>query len=308
MSLRLALLNGLLRCIAKPRLARLPEPASARLDLERAARWLLRRPPFVLALDLALAPGLGASSIRSGRARDAAAVVLYLHGGAYLAGAPRTHLAMLARLARLARVEVIAPDYRLAPEHPFPAALQDALAAWDALLARGHAAGRVVLGGDSAGGGLALALLARLCARGTPPAGLFAFSPWTDLTGSGESLRENAARDPLLTAARLPEVARLYLQGHPADDPDASPLFGAFPGCPPVLLQHSETEILRDDTLRMAAKLRAFGAAVTVQGWSHTPHVWQMFDGYIPEARAALEDAARAIGAMLAPARRSISN
>lgn len=299
MSLRQAVLNGLLRAVAKPRLAQLQDPAGARLDLERAGRYLLRRPPNTLALDLVLAPGLAGLSIRSGPVQDPGAVVLYLHGGAYLAGSPRSHLPMLARIARLAQVEVIAPDYRLAPEHPFPAALDDAEAAWNALMARGYSPSRVVLGGDSAGGGLALALLARLCQRGTPPAGLFAFSPWTDLTGSGASIAENAAKDPMLTAARVPEVARMYLQGHRADDPGASPLFAAFPECPPVLLQYSETEILRDDAARMAVALRRCGAEVTAQVWPGAPHVWQMFDGYIPEARAALNGVARAIRVML---------
>lgn len=299
MSLRQAALNLVLRVFARPRLARMQAPAGARRDMERAGRFLFRRPPGIVALDLTLAPGLAALSIRSGPVADPGAVVLYLHGGAYLAGSPRTHMPMLARLARLAQIEVIAPDYRLAPEHAFPAALEDAGAAWDALMARGYCRSRVVLGGDSAGGGLALALLARLCQRGTPPAGAFAFSPWTDLTVSGASIRENAASDPLLTAARLPGIAQIYLRGYRADDPDASPLFGAFPGCPPVLLQHSETEILRDDTLRMAARLRDFGAPVTVQSWPRSAHVWHIFDGYIPEARAALEDAAGAVRAML---------
>lgn len=299
MSLRQAILNGLLHIVAKPRLAHLQDPAGARFDLEMAGRYLLRRPPSTLALDLVLAPGLAGLSIRSGPVQDPGAVVLYFHGGAYLAGSPRSHLPMLARIARLAQVEVIAPDYRLAPEHPFPAALEDAEAAWNALVARGYAPSRVVLGGDSAGGGLALALLARLCQRGTPPAGLFGLSPWTDLTASGRSLVENAAKDPMLTAARVPEVARMYLQGHRADDPGASPLFAAFPGCPPVLLQYSETEILRDDVARMAVALARSGAEVTEQVWPRAPHVWQMFDGYIPEARAALNGAARAIRAML---------
>lgn len=305
MSRRQAALNLMLRLVAKPRLAQVQDPVAARRDMEFVARFLFRRPPLLLALDLALAPGLAALSIRSGRVTDPGAAALYFHGGAYLAGSPGTHLAMLGRLARLARIEVIAPEYRLAPEHPFPAALDDAEAAWDALMARGYAAGRVLIGGDSAGGGLALALLARLLARDTVPAGLFAFSPWSDLTGSGASIRANAARDPMLTAARLPEVAAMYLGVRLPTDPGASPLFADFPGCPPVLVQYSEAEILADDARRMAARLRQFGAEVTEQAWPGAPHVWQIFDGYIPEARAALRAAAAFIHGRLSAPRAS---
>lgn len=297
MSLRLRLLGRLAGLLAKPQMARVIDPDLARGAMERGAVLAFRMPPFVAALPLVLG-GRPALSVRSGPAARGA-LVLHLHGGAHVAGGPRTHLAMMARFARLAGLEVILPDHRLAPEHTHPAALTDSLAVWDELMARGYAPGQMVLSGDSAGGGLALALLARLCARGTPPAGLIAFSPWTDLTGSGASIRENAATDPMLPAERLDEVARLYLGTHAADDPDASPLFAAFPGCPPVLLQCSQSEILRDDSLRMAERLRGFGAEVTVQSWPDALHVWHFFDGWVPEARAALSDAARAARRML---------
>lgn len=299
MSLRLRGLNLALRLFAKPRLTRLRALDVVRRDVERVGGGILRRPPFLCALQLDLGAGLAALSVRAGQVKRPGAVGLYLHGGAYIAGSPRAYLPLLGRLAGLARVEIVAPDYRLAPEHPFPAALQDAEAAWNALLARGYAPENIVLIGDSAGGGLALALLARLCAQGTPPAGLFAFSPWTDLTGSGDSVRTNAARDVMLSAARLPEVVAMVLGPVAAADPGASPLFAAYPGCPPVLLQFSDAEILTDDSQRMAARLASFGAEVTAQQWHGTPHVWQMFDGYIPEARAALRDAAAFIRARL---------
>jgi acetyl esterase/lipase len=299
MSLRLRGLNLALRLFAKPRLTRLRALDVVRRDVERVGGGILRRPPFLCALQLDLGAGLAALSVRAGQVKRPGAVGLYLHGGAYIAGSPRAYLPLLGRLAGLARVEIVAPDYRLAPEHPFPAALQDAEAAWNALLARGYAPENIVLIGDSAGGGLALALLARLCARATPPAGLVAFSPWTDLTGAGASIWENRNSDSMLVAARLPETAQMYLQGAAADDPGASPLFARFPDCPPVLIQLSDSEILRDDGLRMADRLRAFGARVTVQTWVGAPHVWHMFDGYVPEARAALQDAARAMRAML---------
>jgi epsilon-lactone hydrolase len=203
-------------------------------------------------------------------------------------------------------VPVDAPDYRLPRRHPWPRST-DACAVWDALMREGRAPGRIVLGGDSAGGGIALALLARLCAQGTPPAGLYAFSPWVDLTLSGASLRENAEADPLLPAARIGDLVEAIRGGLPADDPRLSPLSAAYPGAPPVLLQAGRTEILRDDTLRMAARLEADGATVTRRLWPDTPHVVQIFGDWLPEAREARAEAAAFVRARLqtaAPARR----
>ncbi|MDP3339046.1 alpha/beta hydrolase [Frigidibacter sp.] len=297
MSRRLALLNAALRLGNKPVLARMKDPVLARAMMERGARWAFLPPPHLLVLDAPLGrmPGL---RISSGQVAPAHAI-LHLHGGAYVAGSPRTHQAMLGRLSRLSGLEVFAPSYRLAPEHPFPAALEDAEAAFAGLLARGYAPGRIALGGDSAGGGLAFALLARLCAAGTVPGFAYGFSPWSDLTGSGESIRTNAAADPMLPAARLADVAQMYLQGQVAGDPGASPLFAEFPGAPATLLQVGSTEILLDDTLRLAKRLRGFGAAVDLQVLPGTPHVCQLFDGWVPEARMALRAAAAGIRAGL---------
>ncbi|GGH49730.1 alpha/beta hydrolase fold domain-containing protein [Frigidibacter albus] len=297
MSRHLGLLNTALRLGTKPALARMRDPVLARAMMERGARWMFRAPPHLLVLDAPLCgvPGL---RISAGRVAPGHAI-LHLHGGAFVAGSPRTHQAMLGRLSRLSGLEVFAPAYRLAPEHPFPAALEDAEAAFAGLLARGYAPERIALGGDSAGGGLAFALLARLYAAGTVPGFVYGFSPWSDLTGSGESIRRNARADPMLPAARLADVAQMYLQGHPAGDPGASPLFAEFPGAPPVLLQVGSTEILLDDSLRLAERLRGFGAAVDLQLLPGVPHVCQLFDGWVPEARAALRVAAAAIRAGL---------
>lgn len=298
MSLRLRVLSFGLRRVAKAWARRVHEPEQARRDTRRAAGWAFRNAPLSTILPITLG-GRAGLSVRSRQVEDRAARVLYLHGGGHLAGSPRTHVALLTWLARDCRCEVLAPDYRLAPEHPCPAGLDDAEAAWNELVACGTPPEKIVLAGDSSGGGLALALLARLCARGTRPAGLLAFSPWTDLSGSGASVRENAAREAMLEASRIPEVAGYYLAGQDPRLPDASPLYAAFPNCPPVHLQCSDTEILRDDSLRMADRLREFGADVTVQCWPDAPHVWQMFVGWAPEARAALRDAGRAVRAML---------
>lgn len=304
-SLRLGALNLALRLVTKPRLARLTEPAAARREFDLAARFLFRAPPCALWLP-GVVPGpagdLAVLRISAGPV-DRRRVILYLHGGAYVAGSPSTHRAMLARLSLLAGVPVLAPDYRLAPEHPFPAALEDAMAAWRHLYDAGYDPEHIVVGGDSAGGGLAFALVSRLCRAGTPPAAAFGFSVWADLAGRSASVQENARIDPLLPAVRLVDVAGMYLQGHPADDPEASPILADFPAPPPVLLQHSQTEILRDDTLRLADRLRGFGGTVTVQGWPTPPHAWQIFDGWVPEARDALTRAAAFVRAALRPER-----
>lgn len=307
MSLRARIVTLGLRLFTKPRLAKMTDPAELREAMERFTRIALRPAPGSVAMPLDLA-GRSALSIRAGRPREGLAV-LHFHGGVFIAGSPQTHLPMLSRLAKLAQVTVIAPSYRLAPEHPFPAALRDAEAVWEALIAQGYRPENLVLSGDSAGAALAFALLSRLCARGTPPAGAFAFSPWFDLTGASPSVQANAASDPMLAGHRLPEAAQFYLQGHPADDPEASPIFADFPGCPPVLLQTAETEILSDDALRMEEKLRRAGAEVLLQLWPGVPHAWQMMDGLLPESREALRDAARFVTRVLTvPPQRSDGN
>ncbi|WP_343116654.1 alpha/beta hydrolase [Ostreiculturibacter nitratireducens] len=287
MSLRAAATTIALRALAKPLLARIQDPGFARSSFELAARFIFRPAPN--ALYLPAPPGANAGLwISSGRVAPRR-VILYLHGGAYIAGSPHTHREMIARISRRSGLRVFAPDYPLVPEAVAPAAFDAALSAWRGLVAIGYRPSDIVLGGDSAGGGLALALLGRLCAEGTPPAGLFAFSPWTDLTLSGRSLQANAAKDPLLPAGRVAEIRDMVIGSLAPEDPRISPVFARFPGCPPVFLQASESEILRDDTLRMAERLKAEGARVTVDLWPPLPHVWPILYGHIPEAAPALD-------------------
>ena len=297
MSLRLRLLNHASRWIMRPLLRRTKDVFQARRDFERGAR-LQRLPPHLLHLvDRGPVP-LHWISVRR---RHLDPVILFLHGGAYLAGSPRTHLALMARLAQLTRLQVACPDYRLAPEHPAPAAFDDAVAAHARLRAMGYAPDQIILGGDSAGGGIALALLADLCARGQRPAGLFAFSPWTDLAMTGASLQANIAHDTLLPVGRMPEVVDMVLAGFDARDPRISPLYARFDAPPPVFIQVGQGEILRDDSRRMAEVLRQAGGHVTLQEWPNCPHVWHMMDNRLPEARQALRQAADFIGSLLTP-------
>lgn len=301
---RLGILNVALRTVGRPILSRTKTPQAARRDFAFASRVLFRRPPGMAMASYSVPGPAGpicVAQITAGPVREDGAI-LYFHGGGYVAGSAATHSRMLARLARLSRTAVHAPDYRLAPEALFPAAYDDARAAWEGVLAEtGLAPDRIVLAGDSAGGGLALALLADLLARGLRPAGLFAFSPWTDLTLQSPSLEENAGRDAILPRTRVEELVGILLGGADPADPRISPLHATWRDPPPVYLQASRTEILRDDSTRMEAALRAAGGTATVELWPDAPHVWQLFDGWVPEARAALEKAAAFVDARLTP-------
>lgn len=225
--------------------------------------------------------------------------LLYLHGGAYCLGSVASYRAFVAHLAQATRLRTLAIDYRLAPEHPFPAALEDAMAAYRWLLTQGYAPGTLVLAGDSAGGGLTVATLLALREAGLPlPAGAVAFSPWFDLTLGGESVRIRAAQDPMLDAEGLRRCARAYAGDTPLTHPLLSPLFADLRGLPPLLLQVGTAEILLDDTLRLAEAARAAGVAVTVQVWDELFHVFQLLT-FLPESREALLRVAAFVEAVL---------
>ncbi len=288
MSWRLVALDLVLRLREKPYLARETDFARGRARMEReAARFALPRGATRREAPLGALPAMRIDGPADGP------VILWLHGGAYCLGSGRTHSAMVAALAQRAGAAATLPDYRLAPEHVFPCAVEDARAAWEALVAEGAAPGRIVLGGDSAGGGLAFGLLRELLAEGRPgPAAVVAFSPWTDLTGTSASLRSLARRDALIPVRRFAEIRDLYLGGADPGDPRASPAFGRYVGAPPVLIQSSGAEALRDDARLMAARLREDGAAVAHEESPSVPHVWQMYHGIVPEADRALDQAA----------------
>jgi acetyl esterase/lipase len=210
--------------------------------------------------------------------------VLYLHGGGYVSGSPRTHRPLAGEIAHAAGARLLLPAYRLAPEHPFPAALEDAWVAYWWLLKQGVQPGQIVVAGDSAGGGLALALLVALRDAGLPlPAGLVCISPWVDLTLRGASLRANEGRD-YLNAAAIRAVAALYLNGRDAREPLASPLFADLRGLPPTLIQTGTAELLLDDSKRLARRAAAAGVPVELELWENMVHVWHFL--YLFEAKA----------------------
>ena len=297
--MRLGLLITASRLLAKPLLARTATPQQARSDFARMAGFL-SSPPYVLHL-----PGAGVlplHQISVGKVRTDR-VILYFHGGGYIAGSPDTHVGLMGRLSKLTGLRIISPAYRLAPEHPAPAAFEDAVTAHEALLDQGYDPDHIVLGGDSAGGGLALALLGRLCAQGRRPAGLFAFSPWTDLGLTGDSLRRNANVDPIFPAGRISDLVGYVAGNLDPRDPRLSPLYADYSKPPPVLMLVGTTEILLDDSRRMAARLTEAGGTVSLSEYPGAPHVWPLLDGYIPQARAALREVAGFITAAFSPSR-----
>jgi epsilon-lactone hydrolase len=222
-------------------------------------------------------------------ATASSAALLYLHGGAYVIGGPGSHRKLAGQLAHATRRETFFVDYRLAPEHPFPAALDDAVAAFRWLLTQGYAADRIVIAGDSAGGGLALAAAMALRDRKLPlPASLVLISPWTDLTLSGESHASRADADPMLRASWLADSARRYANGRPLTDPLLSPLFGELAGLPAMLIQVGSEEILLSDAERLAERARAGGIAVQFERFDGLWHDFQVHARALPEADRAL--------------------
>lgn len=218
--------------------------------------------------------------------------VLYLHGGGYVGGSPRSHRPLAARLAEAARSAAISLEYRLAPEAPFPAAVDDAMAAYRDLLAQGVWPERMIVAGDSAGGGLALALALALKAEGLPqPAGLFVISPWADLTQSHETYRTKADDDPMITRERLNECAGEYLGQHDARDPLASPVFGDFTDAAPLLIQVGSEEALLGDSLMLAERVGHARVEVRLEVWPEMIHVWHAFGGQLGAARRAIKAA-----------------
>ena len=216
--------------------------------------------------------------------------ILYFHGGGYLVGAPKDYREMVSHIARAAQAQALTIDYRLAPENPHPAAVEDAVAAYRWLLGSGVEPGRTVLAGDSAGGGLTVATLVSL--RGgsdrLPAAGV-CICPWVDLEITGKSMDTNAEADPLVKRDVVINMAAAYLQGQDPRTPLASPLHADLGGLPPLLIQAGTSETLLDDASRLAERARIAGVHVTFEPWPDMIHVWQWFGSFLPEARQAID-------------------
>ena len=223
-----------------------------------------------------------------GAASDRA--VLYLHGGGYVVGSPVSHREIAARLSAAASARVLVIDYRLAPENPFPAAVDDATAAYRWLLDQGVDPELAAIAGDSAGGGLTVAALVALRDAGDPlPAAGVCISPWVDLEGLGESMTTRAKHDPMVSRESLEETAAAYLAGADPRSPLAAPIYADLRGLPPLLIQVGTAEALYDDSTRLDERARAAGVDSTLQVWEEMVHVWHIFAPILPEGQQAIE-------------------
>jgi acetyl esterase/lipase len=237
-----------------------------------------------------------------GRAPGAAddRAILYLHGGGYEIGSTASHRHLVAELGRRAGARTLSLDYRLAPEHPFPAAVDDAVAAYKSLIERGFSATRLAIAGDSAGGGLTVATLVAAREAGLPqPACAFCISPWVDLEGLGASMTGKAAVDPMVGKDGLGAMAQAYLGGAPARTPLAAPLYADLAGVAPLLIHVGSAETLLDDATRLAAAAAAADVEVRLESWPHMIHVWHFFHPMLDEGRRALAEAGAFIRARM---------
>jgi epsilon-lactone hydrolase len=254
----------------------------------RLVETIVPRPPTGTETMTLRAAGVNAVQIKVPRVRTDRCV-LYFHGGGYVVGSAALYRDFTWRIGKAANACVLYFDYRLAPEHPFPAAIEDAIRVYQWLAARIKPA-QIAFVGDSAGGGLALATVHKLRDEGCPlPGAVVVLSPWTDLALTGPSLKSNAAADPMMNVRRLPEFANHYLAGSDPQHPYASPLYGDASGLPSVLIHVGSDEILRDDAVRMADKLQGAGRDVVIEVWLRMPHAWHLYARILPEGRDAIE-------------------
>ncbi len=276
----------LTRSVGSPRVVSTP-----RATLDRGALIFGRLPAGATRVSVDEGPIRGEWVLPQRLAANAP-TIFYLHGGGYVACSPATHRTLTGALALRCGARVFVLDYRLAPEHPFPAALHDAMAGFAWLRSHGIAPEDVTFAGDSAGGGLALATALALRDAGKPlPGRLVLFSPWVDLAGTGDSIRSNAMTDDVVVNDGSNTLAHAYLAGRALDDPAASPLYASLHDLPPMLIHASEIEMLRDDAVRLTEKARAAGVDVRLRLWDGVLHCWQLLAS-LPESRASVDEVA----------------
>ncbi len=262
--------------------------AEVRERLDRMSRFL--KPAIGVSVEATTVNGIDAERLRpKGAPEDK--VLLYLHGGAYLIGSCRTHRQLVSHIARAAGINALVPDYRLAPEHRFPAGIEDAVGVYRSLLAEGFKPGDIFIAGDSAGGGLTIATLLSLRHAGVPmPAAAVLLSPFLDVSGSGESATTRADKDPWFDARDLVVVADNYCaNAGELKNPLVSPVFANVAGLPPTFIQVGDDEILLSDSTRFAALMEEAGLEVQLEIWPEMWHVFQLLVGKMPESRKAIK-------------------
>ncbi len=292
MSLMRPVLNAYLRAVEKRRLATVSNVSDLRRSLNRSARLFFHSPRGTRMFDRHLAGGSRFLEIQP-KHRQGDLVIFYIHGGGFVFGSPRTHAAMLAQLAARSGARVMMPWYRLAPEAPYPAAIDDIETAYLDLIRSGVAGSDIIIGGDSAGGTLTFNLLGQILANGwSKPRAVFGFSPFVDFAREGASYRENAQCEAILPVKRAGEMVDMYLAAADPANPRISPLRAEYKGAPPVWITVGDTEILRDDVRRLNRCLCDQGVTVTFVQMHDLPHVWPIFHNVLPEARRTLDDLA----------------
>ncbi|MCB0501146.1 MAG: alpha/beta hydrolase [Bacteroidetes bacterium] len=283
-SLQSSVVNVIARTIRSSFFIHKAETFTQRKSFERISVFT-KYPRFVKSEKHTIA-GLTAMSFYPKQLNDKR-VILYLHGGAYCTGSVKTHKALIARIARASKCRAIGINYRLAPDHPYPAALEDALKVYEDLMDQGYE--NIFLAGDSAGGGLALALMLKLKDnRKKLPKGAVLISPWTDLAMTGESIRTKVYNDPLIDPKVLNYFAGLYIGEDSPTNPYISPLYGDLSNLPPILIQVGGNEVILDDSTRLAKKLKKNGCEVELEVWQKMFHVWHYLGGILPESKDAI--------------------
>ncbi|MEM8766803.1 MAG: alpha/beta hydrolase [Pseudomonadota bacterium] len=292
MSIRASVVSMVLKHTIRKQMSTFEEPAALREQMSRSTG----KPPADVTVKPVSVDGVPAEWLAAeGAAEDAA--LLYLHGGGYVFGGPDSHRDVAARLAKETKLRVLLIDYRLAPEHPFPAAVEDATTAYRFLLAEGYPPERLLLAGDSAGGGLAMALMVNLKDLELPlPRAAALISPWVDMTLLAESLLGNADKDVMLSPEAINRFATHYLKGQDPRSPLASPLHADLAGMPPVYVVVGSTEVLLSDSESLVAKLTEAGSDAELVVWPKMPHAFPVLSSLIPEGRQAIGN----IGAFLA--------
>jgi epsilon-lactone hydrolase len=287
LSLRSELVRFALRRFFKGRSGPAPTIEALRRRYGRLGR-LAPPPPRGTQVKQLELDGVRAVSIATGASRPDRHI-LYLHGGGHVSGSPAVYRDFTWRLAGAARARALMTYHRLAPEHPYPAAIEDAVNAYRALIAGGVDPRAIALMGESAGGGLVLGTLLKLRDEGTPlPAAAVTISPWTDLALTGKSYQQNAQADPMLDGAEAARMASYYLGDADPRTPYASPIYGDPTGLPPTLIQVGSDEVLLDDSVGMAERMRAAGCEVELEVWPRMPHAWHLWARVMPEARDAI--------------------